>query len=206
MNAIRPQAAGGGAPSAEDRARADFYALVARLLSAAPDAGLLAALGAADELPGEGGAALPRAWEALRRAALDADEVALQDEFDRLLVGVGKPAVMAYGSYYLAGFLMEKPLAVLRDDLRRLGFSRRAGVAESEDHLAALAEVMRMLILEEEGDADEAARFFARHVEPWYGRFTDALEATTEADFYRQAARFVRAFLDVEKESFSIEA
>lgn len=190
----------------EDGARADFYALVARLLSAPPDPALLDAMASAGALEAAPDSPLAAAWAQLRDAAGAGDTVRLGEEFERLFVGVGKPEVLAYGSYYLTGFLMEKPLAQLREDLQRLGFARRAGIAESEDHLAALAEVMRMLIGDPGLGEDTQTRFFARHLEPWYGRFCDALEEAAGTDFYAAVARFVRAFLDVEKASFAIEA
>lgn len=194
----------------EDLARAGFYALLARLFHAAPDAALLHQLASAGDIEAEDDAsALPAAWNGLRAAAAEADPDALRQTFDEVFVGVGKPQVMLYGSYYLAGFMMEKPLALLRDDLARLGFARQAGVAEPEDHFAALADVMRLLITDTTLPAQERAQrqqaFFARHVEPWYPKLFAALAAAPGADFYRAAGEFGRTFLDLESEAFQIE-
>jgi TorA maturation chaperone TorD len=196
--------------AAEDLARAGFYALLARLFHGAPDAALLHQIAAADDIDAEDAAsALPAAWSGLSTAASGADPQALRQEFDDVFVGVGKPQVVLYGSYYLAGFMMEKPLALLRDDLARLGFARQAGVAEPEDHFAALADVMRLLITDTTLPAQERARrqqaFFARHLEAWYPRLFAALAAAPGADFYRVAGEFGRAFLDLESEAFQIE-
>lgn len=195
----------------EDGARADFYALLARIFYGGCDADLLRALAAAQPLAaGDAAAALPAAWDELRAAAAAADPAELRESYERLFIGVGKPDVMLYGSYYLAGFMMEKPLALLRGDLAALGLVRRSGVAEPEDHFAALADVMRHLILDEACLPRERAarqqRFFERHLAPWYARFLDALEAAAEPGFFGSAGRFARAFLDVEKASYAIEA
>lgn len=195
----------------EDLARAGFYALLARLFHAAPDAALLRQLTQAQEIEADDDASgLPQAWHALRQAAAQADAVALSQEFDEVFIGVGKPQVMLYGSYYLAGFMMEKPLAALRDDLARLGFARQGGVAEPEDHLAALADVMRLLISDTTLPAQERAErqvaFFERHLRPWYGRLFAALALAPGAGFYRDAGEFGRAFLDLESEAFQIES
>ena len=105
----------------EDLARADMYALIARLLYA-PDEQLLRAIATAEEIIAET-APLKEAWHALAAAAEACDPEAVKEEYEKLFIGVGRPEVMLYGSYYLAGFMMEKPLAVLRDDLAKMGFA-----------------------------------------------------------------------------------
>jgi TorA maturation chaperone TorD len=194
----------------EDTARAGFYAVIARLFAAPPDADFLRALAQADELvAADPDATLPRTWNDLCAAARAMPAEAAQEEFDALFQGVGRPAVMPYASYYLAGFMMEKPLADLRSDLTALGLARAGGVSEPEDHIAALAEVMRHLIVHGACTEDERKqsqqRFFRRHLQSWYGRFCQALEAAEGANFYRHAARFTGAFLDLENEAFEIE-
>lgn len=195
----------------EDLARADFYAVLSRLFYGPPDAAFLAQLAGADELAAERpDAALPQAWNALCRAAGAADPDAVAQEYDDLFIGVGRPPVMLYGSFYLAGFMMEKPLAALRSELAALGFARRGGAGEPEDHIAALADVMRLLVgdaarLPGEREARQR-RFFRTHLEPWYGRLCSELEVAPAANFYRRVGRFARAFLDLERESFEIDA
>lgn len=191
----------------QDRARADFYGLTARLFYAPPDAGLLDALargGALDATDPD--VDLPAAWSALRRAAADATAEAVRDEYGEIFIGVGKPEVILHASYYLSGFLNEKPLAELRSDLAALGLAHNGAAQESEDHIAGLADVMRQLILDENSAPAEREaaqqRFFSRHVEPWYGELCDAVEATQASSFYRSAAAFARAFLDTEREFF----
>ncbi|MCK0510115.1 TorD/DmsD family molecular chaperone [Aromatoleum buckelii] len=215
MNA--PQAAilraPGSAPSAsppesaEDAARAEHYALLARLFFAAPDAPLLAALVVASDVFGVGDSPFGVAWAELANAARRTDAQSVHDEYEALFQGIGRPEVMLYGSFYLAGFLMEEPLADLRDDLAELGLARRGGVTETEDHVAALAEVMCHLVITG-ADAAGLARqraFFVRHLQPWYARLADALAASPRASFYARVGALARAFFDVEREAFAMD-
>lgn len=124
--------------SEEDRARADHYALLARLFYAAPDEALLQALVASSSVLGQGQGVFAEAWRALGAAAASHSAAAVADEYAALFISVGKPKVMLNGSWYLTGFLQEEPLAELRDELAELGLGRRQGVAETEDHLAEM--------------------------------------------------------------------
>jgi len=194
----------------QDEARADFYGLLARLFYAAPDAALLDALAGSAELEAEAAeAGLPTAWRALCRAAGETNPEAVRSEYEQTFIGVGKAEVMLYGSFYLSGFLNEKPLAELRGDLAELGFARKGSASEPEDHIAGLADVMRQLVLDkglapEDRDAEQQ-KFFLRHLQPWYGRFCDAIEAAPGTEFYQNVAGFARAFLELEQEFFRIE-
>lgn len=196
--------------SEEDRARADHYALIARLFFAPPDAALLALLAQAARDVGAGTGPLAEAWRALGAVVgKDAEEAAgaLAAEYETLFYGIGRPEVMLFGSFYLAGFLMEEPLADLRADLAELGLGRRGGVTETEDHIAALAEVMRHLVLTgpDAAGLERQHRFFARHLEPWYARLAEALAATPSAHFYARAGALMRAFFDIERDAFAME-
>jgi TorA maturation chaperone TorD len=196
------------APAPEELARADGYALLASLLFAAPGRDLLDAVAGTQFLSGGAAGELRDAWLALQSACRAADPDAVSQEFDDLFIGVGHPPVRPYASLYLAGFLNEAPLVELRDELAELGFRRHPGAGQTEDHLAALADVMRMLILEA-GDGAGAAlerqrRFFGRFIKPWYARLAQDLAEVQGADFYRAVGRFLKAFLDVEKASFEM--
>lgn len=189
----------------QEEARADCYALLARLFYAAPDSGLLHELARGERLDAHAAdAALPAAWDALRQAAAAAEPEAVRAEYDDTFIGVGRPEVLLYGSFYLAGFLNERPLVELRSDLAELGFTRTEEASEPEDHIAALADVMRQLILDGEdvvgGSAAVQCRFFTRHIATWYGRLCDGIEADANVDFYGRVAAFARAFLDIERE------
>ena len=196
--------------TAEDRARADLYALIARLLLAPPDAALLASLSEADSLVShQADNPLDRAWEKLIIAAGIMDEQSIQNEFDALFVSTGNPQVDPYASLYLAGFMMEKPLSALRTDLLQLGLMRIPGVCELEDHLAALCETMRLLITGEQGGKQQPVErqkvFFEKHISPWYGRCMDDIRLAHGANFYQLVADFVQAFLDIESQAFEME-
>jgi TorA maturation chaperone TorD len=197
----------------EDQARADLYALLARLLLAAPDAGLLDALAHADPILAEGGdPALEQAWEALCLASGVMDPEAVSDEFDALFISIGTPPVNPYGSRYLSGYMNDGPLAELRTDLARFGIGRLRGVGEFEDHLGALCETMRVLIAGAAAQSGTIARqplarqqaFFDRHIEPWYGRCVADIAAAEGANYYRLVARLAGAFLAIEAESFMV--
>ena len=193
----------------EDAARAGFYALLARLFFAAPDAALLGQIVAAGPIGDAGeGPGLPAAWHRLRAAAAECAPDAAQQEFGELFVAVTQPRVALYGSYYLTGALMETPLAALREDLSRLGLARLQGVFETEDHIAALGEAMRLLILDasqpEEIRLERQREFFQKHIAPWYRDLCAAIEQATGETLYRRIAKFARVFLDVEADSFQI--
>ena len=206
MNAAQLQETRTIPPAPEESARADLYALLASLFHAAPDRELLEAI-MRTPLPDAGAEGdLKQAWRALQDACAAADLEAVRQEFDTLFVGVGNPPVKPYASFYLAGYMNEKPLAELRDELARLGFGRRPAVGETEDHLSALAEVMRMMIFGAEGPADLGTqrRFFERFIKPWYARLAEDLARVEGAGFYAVVGRFAKAFLDVESASFEM--
>ena len=137
----------------EETGRADIYGLLAALFAAPPSTGLLESIATAptDDMSES---VLEQAWRALVGAAQQVlatgGAEAVREEYEKLFIGIGKPEVMLYGSFYLSGFLMEKPLAALRTDLAQLGLERADNVVESEDHIASLCEVMRYLIASDE--------------------------------------------------------
>ncbi len=186
----------------EEAARADWYSLLARLFRAPPDAGLLSRLAGA-EAPGA--SALQDAWSALVNACGSTDAARVKQEYDDAFLGVGKAEVLLYGSYYLAGFLNERPLSDLRHDLAGLGLQRRGDVGETEDHIAALCEVMACLIVSDEPSQfglDVQRRFFARWLASWYPALCDAIDRSEATVFYKHAGRVLREFLDVERQAF----
>ncbi len=190
----------------EDRARAEHYAVLSRLFSAPPDAAFLSSLPVLATTFGSAESALGQAWQMLGDAARSMSEDSLDEEFTRLFLTIGRPEVMLFGSFYLAGFLMEEPLVELRADLAELGLGRRLGISESEDHLAALCDVMRHLVLTGPDAAGLARQkeFFARHIEAWVDRLCDALEQAPEARFYPRAGTLARAFFGIERLAFDM--
>jgi TorA maturation chaperone TorD len=198
--------------SDEDQARADFYALIARLMLAPPNAALLAALAKAEPIAADGlaeaGRALEDAWQKLTQAASVMDADAVAEEFSALFVSTGNPLINPNGSFYLAGHLNDFPLAELRHDLARLRIARARGVGEFEDHLAALCETMRVLITGAPGIApqplEEQKGLFVDHIQPWYAACLADMSSAEPANFYRVVAAFAGAFLAIEALAFGM--
>lgn len=195
-----PPAPAGIQVDEDERARAGVYSLLGALLAAPPTADLLAAL--TDLAPGTG--TLAPAWQRLKLAAGEARPERLEDEYNALFIGLGRAELVPYGSWYLTGFLMEKPLADLRVQLQQLGFARQEGVAEPEDHVSALCEVMAMTIAENRLTFSEQAAFFARHVGSWMPRFFQDLEEAESADFYRAVGCLGARLMSVEQQYLSM--
>ena len=206
MSAVMERIAAAPALSDEDRARAEHYAIFSRLFASAPDADFLARLPALAATWGSADSALGRAWLTLGDAARGLDAEALDDEYTRLFLTIGRPELMLFGSFYLAGFLMEEPVVELRNDLAELGLGRRLGVTESEDHIAALADVMRHLIVTGPDDAglNRQKAFFATHLSPWADALADALENAPDSRFYSRTAALVRALFEIERFAFDM--
>jgi TorA maturation chaperone TorD len=192
----------------EDQARADFYALLARLLLAPPDAGLLSALAQAEPVSAAGEFALEDAWLKLTQAASVVDAGAASDEFALLFLSTGNPLLNPFGSFYLTGHLNDVPLVQLRHDLGRLGLVRAPGAGESEDHLGALCETMRVLIQGAQGMSRQPLlaqkQFFEAHIRPWYAACLADLANAEGANFYRVVAAVADAFLSIEAQAFSV--
>ena len=206
MSAVLERVVAAPALSEEDRARAEHYAVLSRLFAGAPDGEFLHKLQALAAVWGSSDSALGQAWRELGEAAASIESEAVEDEYTRTFLTIGRPEVMLFGSYYIAGFLMEGPVVELRNDLAELGLGRRYGVTESEDHIAALSDVMRHLIVTGPDRAGLARQqlFFARHIAPWFGAFGDALERAPDAAFYPRTANLVRTFFEIERLAFDM--
>jgi TorA maturation chaperone TorD len=184
-----------------DLARAQEYALLAALLARAPDADLLKRLATlrGDPTP------LGLAHLSLADAAASADATKIEREFFNLFIGIGRGELMPYGSYYIAGFLHERPLARLREDLAALGIERAEGEYESEDHAAILCEIMSGIAggqFPAQAGADR--QLFEKHLAPWLGRFFTDLERSRAADFYRDVGTLGRVFIEIESEAYAL--
>ena len=187
----------------EELARANFYALIARMFYAPPDPGLLRAIAAADDLKAEeGGVAL--AWRELAQAAASADSQAVQEEYDAAFIGVGKAPITLYTSAYSVRYTNEAPLADLRRDLSGMHLARRSEATEPEDHLAALCEVMRHLIAERKSALEDQKRFFEQWLWPSAESLCSAIQKSEHISFYRPVARFAYAFFELEHAAFEM--
>ena len=182
-----------------DAARAREYALLAALLSCAPSTALL---GQIANLEGDA-TPLGRAHGALAEAASNAIAADLEREYFDLFVGLGRGELLPYASYYLTGFLHERPLSRLRGDLASLGIERAWTNLEPEDHAATLCEIMAGLATGCFPAPPEVQRaFFEKHVAPWMGRLFADMESAANAKFYRSVGSLGRLFLEIEAEAF----
>ena len=173
---------------AEETARAELYGLLARLWLAAPDAELLAQFRVAVTQAPEPGGHLEGPWQDLVAALRSTDVALATEEYDGLFVGVGKPELFLYGSFYLSGSLNDRPLAQLRSDLAALGLGRDEARLETEDHVAYVFEVMRYLIAGDDAgtcNLEQQRRFF-------------------RAQVWAAVAAFTRAFVEVEAQGFDM--
>jgi len=192
---------GGVATDGIGAARAQEYLLLASLLTRAPGDELLRRLGRVQGDASALGLAHLQLADAARGAAPDA----VRQEFFDLFIGVGRGELLPYASWYLTGFLHERPLARVREDLAGLGIERAAGHVEPEDHLGTLLEVMAGLIGGGfPAEAETQQRFFERHIAPWGVRFFGDLEHAQNARFYRAVARVGGLFLAIEAEALTL--
>lgn len=189
----------------EDVARADLYGLLAQLFYRAPDDDLLhrmaasAAYGSGSDAPDN--AALTQAWDQLVKVASGSNAQEWAHEYQDLFIGIGKPEIFLYGSYYQTGFLNEKPLVRLRDSLQELGLEAAEGITESEDHIASLCEVMRYLIAGDDlsiANLTQQKKFFDEHMRSWLPDLCDAIENHPNANHYKAVGLLARAYFDVE--------
>lgn len=183
----------------EETARANFYALLARLFSAPPDAALLKAI-AGESLEGD----LAAAWDELKRAAASADPQAVREEYETAFIGTGKAPVTLYTTAYTIRYSNEVPLAELRGELAKLGLARRAQAREPEDHIAALFETMRHLVAKQKIELDEQRRFFSRWIGPAIEPLCTAIEQSDKTAFYKPVTRFAKSFLLAEQTAFEM--
>ena len=189
--------------AAENQYRAVAYSMLAALLRQPPVQDVLNSVaGLADAVEDKDDLAV--AMTMLGLSARAAKPVEVDDEFHALFIGIGRGELVPYGSWYLTGFLMEKPLGVLREDLAAIGYQRSDATCEPEDHVAALCEVMALMI-NDGHSLDQQTRFFDRHIASWFGAFFRDLGEAKSAVFYRSVARFGKAFFDFEKQYQAME-
>jgi TorA maturation chaperone TorD len=184
-----------------DAARAREYALLATLLMRAPDAALLSKLAALRS----DASLLGLAHASLAEVAEVAKAEKVEREYFDLFIGLGRGELLPYGSYYLTGFLHERPLARLREDLVRMGIARAEGMVEPEDHAGILCEIMSGLASRRLPAPPGADRLiFEKHMAPWIGRFFTDLEHAAAADFYKRLGTLGRVFIEIETEAFDM--
>lgn len=190
----------------EEILRANAYLLLARSLVRPPDQDFLHT---AAQLQGDATSEFGVAVGELAQRAAEADVDTAAREYHELFIGLGRGELLPYASYYLTGFLHEKPLAKLRHALNALGIARAPDVHEPEDHIGSLCEVMHGLITGAFGPPAAVAQqkeFFAAHIEPWAKHFFADLEKAKGADLYSPIGRMGRLFMEIESTAFEMEA
>jgi len=191
----------------EDRSRGEFYALLARLYADAPDAKLLQSIAAAQPIGDDG--AVAGAWNRLIAASGVMDADAAAQEYTDLFIGVGQCEVNLHGSHWIAGAMLERPLAELRGALAALGLGRRRDVVMLEDHLSALFETMRLLVVGE-GDRRPASvavqrAFFERHIGSWAFLCCGAIRESSIANYYACVAELTGQFMALDRDALAME-
>ncbi len=184
-----------------DRARADLYNFLGALLARPPDEMLLVQTAG---LSGDD-TELGQAIGTLARLARVTKPKAAESEFNKLFIGLGRGELLPFASYYLTGFLNEKPLAILRQDMAAKGMQRSDTVFEPEDSIASLMEMMGAMIVGRFGTpADLGAQktFFNKHIGPWAGHFFTDLEEAKTSVFYSPVGTVGKIFMAVEAEAF----
>ena len=187
--------------TSEDRLRADLYNFLGLMLSGPPDQLLL------DQCVGLSGddSDIGKAISGLSRVAKASKPKKVESEFNALFVGLGRGELLPYASYYLTGFLNEKPLAALRTDMAVRGITRAPNVYEPEDNIASLMEMMGGMIVGRFGapaPLDDQKVFFNKHIAPWAGHFFADLEAAKNSVLYASLGSVGKAFMEIEREAF----
>ncbi|MBY6119919.1 molecular chaperone TorD family protein [Mameliella alba] len=185
----------------EDRLRADLYNFLGLLLAGPPDEMLLA------QTAGLSGDAteMGQAIGTLAKLAKVTKPKTATSEYNKLFIGLGRGELLPYASYYLTGFLNEKPLALLRQDMVRQGLERADNVFEPEDNIASLMEMMGAMIVGRFGapaSLDAQRQFFNKHIGPWAGHFYADLEGAKNSVFYAPVGTVGRLFMEIESEGF----
>ncbi len=189
----------------EDRLRADLYNFLGLILARPADQGLI------DQCAGLSGDASPvgEAVTTLAKVAKISKPAAVESEYNRLFIGLGRGELLPYASYYLTGFLNEKPLAQLRQDMTARGLARAENVFEPEDNIASLMEMMGAMIVGRFGvpaTLGQQKTFFNKHIGPWAAHFYSDLEGAKNSVFYAPVGRLGRAFMEIESEAFRMSA
>lgn len=178
--------------------RVQTYALLACLLNRSPDQTLLEHMSMVQVTEPE--SPMGQAWLCLLKECDHTDPRHAEKEFHDLFIGVTHGEIIPYGSYYRTGFLMEEPLANLRTDLMCLRLERQQQTFEPEDHIAALCDVMRLLLSQEEVPVIAPEVFFHKHMQPWVSAFCIDLQRAPSAKFYRSLAHLAAVFFELEAE------
>ena len=188
----------------EDQLRADMYSFLASLLRSEPSADLVEQLTLlkSDNTP------IGNAIKVLAKLASSLDLHEIRDEYVKIFIGVGRGEILPFASYYLTGFLKDKPLAKLRNDMKEIGIEMSTDVKEPEDHIASLFDIMSGVILgkfDRKFSITEQRDFFNKHLAPWVELLMRDIEASKIAVFYAPVGTLGREFIEIERSSFKMD-
>ena len=177
--------------SEEDVLRAQLYEFLATLLRVEPADEVLAQVAGltGDDSP------IGQASATLAHLARQMDAANVRSEYVDLFIGVGRGELLPYCSYYLTGFLNEKPLASLRQDMAAIGIVRADGVKDPEDHIASLCDMMAGLIRGQFGrpfSLAEQASFFKSISRRGAGCFSQIWNQRKTLSFLRLSGQSAR--------------
>ncbi len=193
--------------NADQAVRINTYRLLATLLAATPSQDVLSLLQQIDAPTNNGDSGMAASWQSLRLAGERTTVEDLSDEYFDLFIGLGRGELVPYGSWYMTGFLLDRPLRVLRQDLAALGFERQEDVREPEDHAAALCETMSLIIdSSDEIPFETQRKFFNDHMGTWIERFFIDLQEAKAARFYRAVGQFGQQFIEIENQYLAMLA
>ena len=188
----------------EDQLRADMYSFLANLFRSEPNSELINQLKSleSDESP------IGKSIKTLSKLAGSLDLPTIRDEYVRIFVGVGRGEILPFASYYLTGFLKDKPLAKLRQDMEKIGIKLDDNVKEPEDHIASIFDIMAGLIVgkfNKKFSIAEQKDFFNKHLAPWVDLLMRDIESSRIAVFYSPIGTIGREFMEIERSSFSMD-
>ncbi len=188
----------------EDQLRADMYSFLASLLRAEPNEDLVKQLTnlESDDSP------IGKSIKTLSKLSSSLDLPTIRDEYVRIFIGVGRGEILPFASYYLTGFLKDKPLAKLRNDMKEIGIELAENVKEPEDHISSLFDMMSGLILgkfNKKFSIGEQKDFFNKHLNPWVDLLMRDIESSKIAVFYSPVGTIGREFIEIERSSFSMD-
>ena len=188
----------------EDQLRADMYSFLASLFRSEPDSDLINQLKVleSDDSP------IGKSIKTLSKLALSLDLPTIRDEYVRIFVGVGRGEILPFASYYLTGFLKDKPLAKLRQDMEKIGIKLEDNVKEPEDHIASIFDMMAGLIVgkfNKKFSIAEQRDFFNKHLAPWVDLLMRDIESSKIAVFYSPIGTIGKEFMEIERSSFSMD-
>lgn len=193
--------------NADQAVRINTYRLLATLLAATPSQDVLSLLQQIDAPTNNGDSGMAASWQSLRLAGERTTVEDVSDEYFDLFIGLGRGELVPYGSWYMTGFLLDRPLRVLRQDLAALGFERQEDVREPEDHAAALCETMSLIIdSSDEIPFETQRKFFNDHMGTWIERFFIDLQEAKAARFYRAVGQFGQQFIEIENQYLAMLA